>query len=466
MEKTALTNEQIKWCNEHIKGNWAVNDHKEVYVEKTYDVEFRDTDSITNFPVQFAKCNDFNCSRCKNLKSLKGGPKDVQGIFNCSRCESLTDLVGAPSRTGSNFLAYDCKSLVSTKGAPMIMGYMVPGATFDVSKCHNLVSLQDFPMHVAKLDISESWKIKNINPIRNCQNALKVEIYFSPKIYNHEFEKDMFEMKNEYLDLLVNHVDDWKNSLMGAYDYVRTCKCIKITKPSPEKLLPIEIKEWLFKHLDYISYDFGLFKVNEKGEIYTPWKEIHLYDSNDSLTEFPVQFADCDVFDCRDCSKLKSLKGAPVHVKKTINLSGCVSVLEAEKIAYIISFHGQNLTEHKNQEKNEIMEKKETKNQITIEFKNGMKVTGTLEQVMKIANDYGEPFDESKCYYSKTKEKLILLKDMNSQHIKNAIMKTTLDHYSTIDKMQTSREFLNEYFKLENDENLKKLIKELSTRTD
>ncbi len=115
-----LTQEQIDWCDKHIKGEWGVNAKGEVTVPM--NVEFKDV-SFESFPVQFAPVKGtFDCSSCPNLTSLKGAPSHVGANFNCDGCPKLTSLEGAPSHVDGYFSCSECPSLTSLEGAPSHVG--------------------------------------------------------------------------------------------------------------------------------------------------------------------------------------------------------------------------------------------------------------------------------------------------------------------------------------------------------
>jgi hypothetical protein len=115
-----LTQEQVDWCDKHIKGEWSVDSKGEVTVSK--NLFFKDK-SFDRFPVQFAPVKgDFSCSGCDNLVSLEGAPREVGGYFDCDYCENLTSLEGAPERVEGNFFCSYCPNLASLKGAPEIVG--------------------------------------------------------------------------------------------------------------------------------------------------------------------------------------------------------------------------------------------------------------------------------------------------------------------------------------------------------
>jgi hypothetical protein len=136
-----LTQEQIDWCNKHIRGKWSVNEKGEVTVRK--NVGFKDK-SFDRFPVQFAPVKgDFICVGCPKLISLEGAPAHVKGDFWCYDCPKLPSLEGAPAHVKGDFDCRYCDKLVSLKGAPShVEGF------FDCSWCPKLTSLKGAPAHV------------------------------------------------------------------------------------------------------------------------------------------------------------------------------------------------------------------------------------------------------------------------------------------------------------------------------
>jgi len=71
-------------------------------------------------------------------------------------------------------------------------------------------------------------------------------------------------------------------------------------------LIPQQI-EWCNKHIK------GEWKVNEKGEVYTPSGNVDFKEKN--FTRFEVQFADTQGdFNCDYCPQLETLQGAPTSV--------------------------------------------------------------------------------------------------------------------------------------------------------
>lgn len=88
--------------------------------------------------------DDFSCCHCTSLQSLQGAPKKVKGDFECSGCDSLKTLEGGPIGTiGRNYDCSNCSSLKSLQGAPS----KVEG-DFDCSECGSLVYLTGIPKYV------------------------------------------------------------------------------------------------------------------------------------------------------------------------------------------------------------------------------------------------------------------------------------------------------------------------------
>ncbi len=135
-----LTQEQVDWCDKHIKGSWEVNSQGEVTVSG--NLEFKDR-SFDRFPVQFANVKgDFDCSYCE-LTSLKGAPREVSGNFICYSCPNLVSLGGAPTKVEGSFECMSCFKLTSLKGAPKEVG-----GKFNCRHCYNLTSLKGAPQEV------------------------------------------------------------------------------------------------------------------------------------------------------------------------------------------------------------------------------------------------------------------------------------------------------------------------------
>lgn len=59
-----------------------------------------------------------------------------------------------------------------------------------------------------------------------------------------------------------------------------------------------------------------------------------------------------------------------------------------------------------------------------ITLTNGVTVEGTLEQINAVAKTFGltSVYPEDKYYYSRSKGEYLLIKDMNTMHLRNAVL--------------------------------------------
>ena len=140
--------------NYDIRGSYTVNETKGrfiVDIKGSAEVTNKNITSLTNEFFEFGEVSeDFNCCKCKKLKSLKGAPKEVGNDFICPKCNSLKTLEGAPKEVGKGFYCNYCESLTSLKGAPKKIG-----EGFYCDYCESLTSLKGAPEKVGgKFDCS------------------------------------------------------------------------------------------------------------------------------------------------------------------------------------------------------------------------------------------------------------------------------------------------------------------------
>lgn len=91
----------------------------EVSAESRIVVKNKDITELTNglFIFRDSK-NEFDCSHCHNLTSLKGSPR-ITGQFNCSYCPKLTSLKDGPEKVYNTYYCNNC-GLTSLEGSPKI----------------------------------------------------------------------------------------------------------------------------------------------------------------------------------------------------------------------------------------------------------------------------------------------------------------------------------------------------------
>ncbi|MBR5130219.1 MAG: PcfJ domain-containing protein [Alphaproteobacteria bacterium] len=100
----------------------------------------------------------FNCSKSRNLKSLKNAPQSVGGDFICSHCENLSSLEGVPQSVGRNFDCSHSDKISSLVGAPQSVG-----GNFDCSNSLRLTSLKGAPQSIrGHFDCSDCWNLRTL----------------------------------------------------------------------------------------------------------------------------------------------------------------------------------------------------------------------------------------------------------------------------------------------------------------
>lgn len=184
----------------------------EISAENRIVVKNKELTELTNglFVFKDSK-NEFDCSHCINLTSLKGSPR-ITGTFNCSYCPKLTSLKDGPEKVYNTYYCNNC-GLTSLEGSPKInYGFNCCGnplknlkgaskkvnAKFICSYCPELETLEGCPEQI------KSWL--------DCSNCPKLEFeslkkYFPKKIGEdficiHNFEDKTQEEKNELRDYL------------------------------------------------------------------------------------------------------------------------------------------------------------------------------------------------------------------------------------------------------------------------
>ena len=121
-----------------IKGRVTVDDQGLVMV--TGDCKLRESETVTQLPVQFASVGEGFCYYSSRLTSLKGSPQSVGEYFYCYS-NQLTSLVGAPQSFGGDFTCYD-NQLTSLKGLPKSIN-----GVFYLDYIPNLPMLRLFKVH-------------------------------------------------------------------------------------------------------------------------------------------------------------------------------------------------------------------------------------------------------------------------------------------------------------------------------
>jgi hypothetical protein len=104
-------------------------------------------------------------------------------------------------------------------------------------------------------------------------------------------------------------------------------------------------------------------------------------------------------------------------------------------------------------------------------FANGLKVSGTVEQLETIAKAMGLKLEGVKVspgtrgYYPSESKGLVKISEMNEYHIRRALLKRSKDYFAQVfDKNDTNTEFLKKFTQLTEDSIVVDLYNELSKR--
>lgn len=115
---------------------------------------------------------------------------------------------------------------------------------------------------------------------------------------------------------------------------------------------------------------------------------------------------------------------------------------------------------------------KRTSSYPTVEhtFENGVKVSGTLDQLESIAKAMGLKLvgvkaPSTRGFYPSESKGLIKISEMNEYHIRRALLKRSKDYFTEIfDKEDTNTQFLSKFTKLTEDPIIVDLYTELHSR--
>ena len=126
----SIRKEIRRWIKAHYRGILKLS--KNVNLQGKYEASScrrievidKSIEHLTNGLFIWTEVREyFDCSRCRNLKSLEGAPRKVGGDFNCNGCLSLESLHGSPDEVGGDFNCEGCKNLTTLRGSPKTVGY-------------------------------------------------------------------------------------------------------------------------------------------------------------------------------------------------------------------------------------------------------------------------------------------------------------------------------------------------------
>lgn len=109
---------------------------------------------------------------------------------------------------------------------------------------------------------------------------------------------------------------------------------------------------------------------------------------------------------------------------------------------------------------------------ISYKFPTGLEVSGSIEEIEKIAKSLGLKVDYKKLgdeiprgYYRSESKGLVKVSDMSDYHIRRALLKRAKDYLSTVyEAKETNKKFLAKFLDLASDPTVEDLFTELQKR--
>lgn len=185
-EDELVNDDGVILIEQFLKDNYIINGTYNVEngvvningsIKISWDVQ-SDITELTNGLFEFGTINgDFIINDCSNLKSLKGGPREVKRDFLCCYCKNLESFEYSPKNVDGCFEANYCVNITSLKGLPKRvkslslsrcdgltdLEYISDADEYILDNCKNLKSLKGLPSnHEYSLNISNCKKIKSL----------------------------------------------------------------------------------------------------------------------------------------------------------------------------------------------------------------------------------------------------------------------------------------------------------------
>ena len=186
----AVIEEWIK-DNYTITGKLIISDDLVVDCKSQVFTKNKHLTSLTGGLFRWGTVDYFYCSKCDNLKTLKGAPEKTLSDFVCMECDSLETLEGAPEMVGGSFICRQCNKLINLIGSPKIVKEY-----FVCEHCGNLESLEGISGVIkggitctdckSLRDITHIKKVGGKITIQNCPDITRTtpEINKKMRIYN------------------------------------------------------------------------------------------------------------------------------------------------------------------------------------------------------------------------------------------------------------------------------------------
>ena len=266
----------------------------------------------------------FYCADCTGLTSLKGAPLEVGGTpgvmaegFDIRNCSSLKTLEGAPKVVGGNFYAYGCTGLTSLKGAPLEVG-----GNFNCVKCSSLITLDGAPKVVGgNFDCQDCPSLQSLGDV---MERVKGKFFFDRKKFP-PTGYDNFNTDTDEVQALLKMAGVDKLCRVNAYGEVEISgsKEFKLPKALVTNDGKLKVK---FNHCGNLFDCQGLLTSLEGCPSYA----IKFDCSGCKIKTLQGAPTECRDFECKNCQELTSLRGAPAYVDRTFNCSGCSKLMSLD----------------------------------------------------------------------------------------------------------------------------------------
>ena len=268
------------------------------------------------------KCKEFNCN-FTSITSLEGCPQNIEAL-SCSYCKNLTSLQGAPRKLNGSFECAECTGLTSLKGGPEVVGGnpRVIGDGFYIQNCSSLITLDGAPEVVGgDFDCQDC---PNLQSLGDVMERVKGKFFFDRKKFPPEGYENFNTDTNEVQALLKMAGVD-KLCRVNAYGEVEISgsKEFKLPKALVTNDGKLKVK---FNYCGNVFDCQGLLTSLEGCPNYA----IKFDCSGCKIKTLQGAPEECRYFECKNCQELTSLKGAPTSVDETFNCSGCSKLMSLD----------------------------------------------------------------------------------------------------------------------------------------
>lgn len=138
----------------------------------------KEAEHLTNGLFRFGNVEIFDADRCRNLKSLEGGPERITGSYICRQCDALKNLKGAPKYVAGGFWCDHCKNLETLEGSPDVVTDI-----FSCSYCGKIKDLKGSPVYVGRtFSCNGCQSLESVDDLPQTPPCMIINMTDCPKI--------------------------------------------------------------------------------------------------------------------------------------------------------------------------------------------------------------------------------------------------------------------------------------------